>query len=330
MRIVEIPRPGPPEVLRLREAPDPVPRNGELLVDVRAIGVNFADIMGRLGLYPDAPPFPYVPGYEVAGVAGGRRVIAATRFKGYSEKITVRPEDVVDLPEGLSFEAGAALPVTYLTAWVALIAMARLAQGDRVLIEHAAGGVGLAAIQIALHAGAEVYGVAGSAEKVERLRTLGVNAIPRGAAWPQRLDVILDPTGWKGIERSLQHLRPSGRLVLFGASELVTGLTTWRPAALLKVLRRPRLDPLKLMNQNHGVFGLNLLTYWGAEHPFCRMMEPILQGVRDGWVKPQVCQTFPLERAAEAHAFIQERKNFGKVILTVGTPPNNAAPPPAK
>lgn len=317
MRVVEIPRAGGPEVLRVREVPDPEPAAGQVLVDARASGVNFADVMGRLGIYPDAPKFPYVPGYEVAGVADGRRVIAVTRFNGYAEKVLARPENVVPLPENLSFEEGAALPVNYVTAWVALVRMARVAAGHRVLVEHGAGGVGIAALQIARHLGAEVYAVVGSAPKADFIASRGARPVIRGEAWPERLDVILDPTGWGGLDRDLKHLAPSGCVVLYGASELVTSKKPRRLAALLGILRRPRIDPVRLINRNRGVYGLNLMTYWRESDDYRSVIEAVLGGVRAGWLKPHVGKTFPLEQAAQAHDYLQDRKNIGKVVLTV-------------
>jgi NADPH:quinone reductase-like Zn-dependent oxidoreductase len=304
----------------MAERPDPRPAPGHLLITVRAAGVNFADIMGRMGLYPDAPPFPFVPGYEVAGtLPDGKRVIALTRFNGYAEKVVTPTEAVVPLPDALSFEEGAAIPVVYTTAWVALVAMARLAAGDRMLVEHAAGGVGLAAIQIARHAGAEVFGVVSSNAKAQFLQDLGVVPIVRSRdPWPQALDVILDPTGPSGLERDLRHLRPSGRLLLFGASEMVEGPTRRLLRVAWRYWRRPRLDLYVLMNRNRGVFGLNMLHLAEAPEIVSRALHEVMGGVADGWVKPRVDRTFPLAQAGQAHAYLQARKNIGKVVLIPG------------
>lgn len=317
MRVVEIARTGPPDVLRVRDAPDPRPAEGQVVVEVRASGVNFADVMGRMGLYPDAPKIPYVPGYEVAGLAGGRRVVAVTRFNGYAEKVVVRADQLIDLPENLSFEEGAAIPVNYLTAWVALVRMARVAPGHRVLVEHGAGGVGLAALQIARHFGAEVYGVVGSAPKAEFIASLGARPVLRGSAWPDKLDVILDPTGWAGLERDLRQLGPGGCVVLYGASDLVTGKTPRRLRAAWSFLRRPKIDPVRLVSRNRGIYGLNLLTYWRESDDYRSVIASILEGVKAGWLKPHVGKTFPLEEAAQAHEYLQDRRNIGKVVLTV-------------
>ncbi|HEV3129635.1 MAG TPA: alcohol dehydrogenase catalytic domain-containing protein, partial [Solirubrobacteraceae bacterium] len=170
MRAVVITRHGPPEVLQVQERPDPAPGPGEALIEVHAAGINFADLMARVGLYPDAPKPPSVVGYEVAGTVAalgpeadgklreGQRVVAPVRFNGYAEQAVVRADGVVPLPDTLSFEEGAAIPVNYSTAWEALIRQANLHPGERVLVHAAAGGVGIAATQIAKRVGAEVWG----------------------------------------------------------------------------------------------------------------------------------------------------------------------------
>jgi len=176
MRAVWIPRPGPPEVLEVREGPDPTVAPEKVVVRVRASGVNFADVSARLGFYPDAPPPPCVVGYEVAGVVEGtgERVMAGTRFGGYAERIVTRAENALPLPERLTFEEGAAIPVNYATAAAALVRYGNLQAGERVLVHAAAGGVGVAATQIAKARGAEVWGTA-SPGKHDAIRALGVD-----------------------------------------------------------------------------------------------------------------------------------------------------------
>src|SRR3989442_3630996 len=185
MRSVWITRTGPPEALEVRDGPDPVPGPGQALVRVRATGVNFADVMARLGLYPDAPPRPCVVGYEVAGtverlgpgadgaLATGQRVIALTRFGGYAEAVAVPAAQLFPMPARMSFEEGAAIPVNYLTAVLMLRHFGNVKRGERVLVHAAAGGVGMAAIQLCKIAGAEVIGTA-SAAKHAQLREAGV------------------------------------------------------------------------------------------------------------------------------------------------------------
>ncbi len=185
MRAVVITRHGEPEVLRVEQRPDPPVGPGEVRVAVRAAGINFADLMARAGVYPDAPSPPCVVGYEVAGEvesvapgvesrAVGDRVIAGTRFGGYAELVSVPEDQVIPLPDSLSFEQGAAFPVNYGTAYAALVIMGGLKRGERLLIHAAAGGVGIAATQLARQIGAEVFGTA-SASKHEAIRAQGVD-----------------------------------------------------------------------------------------------------------------------------------------------------------
>src|SRR3954469_15900652 len=224
MRAIVITRHGDPSVLEVQQRPDPpAPGPGRVRVAVRAAGVNFADTLARVGLYDDAPKPPCVVGYEVAGTieavgegvdAGrvGQRVMAGSRFGGYAELVDVGAADAIALPEGLSFEQGAAIPVAYATAWAALHGYGSLRAGERVLVHAAAGGVGIAALQLAKAAGAEVHGTA-SPSKHARLAELGLDrAIDyRRDGWWKGLapyDLILDAVGGRSFQISYNLLRP--------------------------------------------------------------------------------------------------------------------------
>jgi NADPH:quinone reductase-like Zn-dependent oxidoreductase len=334
MRSVWIPKAGPPEVLEVRDGPDPAPRPGEVLIRVRAAGVNFADVSARLGLYPDAPPFPCVVGYEVAGVveqapdvpgvAPGRRVVALTRFGGYAEAVAVPAAQVFPLPEALSFEQGAAIPVNYLTAVLMLRRFGNVQAGDRVLVHAAAGGVGMAAIQLCRLAGAEVIGTA-SASKHAVLRDAGVaHAIDYRTqdfetevmrlTGGRGVDIALDATG--AFRKSYRCLAPLGRLVCFGFSAAATGMTPNRLAALPKLLGMGLFHPIQLMNANKAVMGVNLGHLWDHIDLLRREMLGLLADTEAGRIAPVVGKTFPLADAAGAHRYIQERRNVGKVLLT--------------
>jgi len=335
MRSVWITRTGPPEVLEVRDGPEPVPANGEALVRMRAAGVNFADVMARLGLYPDAPKLPCVVGYEVAGtvervgpgVSGlktGDRVVALTRFGGYTEAITVPAAQVFPMPAAMSFEEAAAVPVNYLTAVLMLRHFGNVRKGDRVLVHAAAGGVGMAAIQLCRIAGAEVIGTA-SVGKHTTLRDAGVaHAIDyRTLDFEQEVkritggrgvDIVLDATGAFG--KSYRTLAPLGRLVCFGLSGAATGLVPSRLAALGRIIRLPWFHPIKLMNDNKAVIGVNLGHLWDRIELLRGEMLALLADYEAGRIAPVVGKTFPLTEAAAAHRFIQERQNVGKVLLT--------------
>lgn len=332
MRAVVITRHGPPEVLQVQERPDPQPGPGELLIDVRTAGINFADLMARVGLYPDAPKPPCVVGYEVAGTVAavggdaggelqvGQRVVAPVRFGGYAERAVARADGVVPLPEAISFEQGAAIPINYATAWEGLMRAAHLQPGERVLIHAAAGGVGIAATQIARRAGAEVWGTA-SPGKHEAIRGFGVQhpLDYTSHGWERevpKLDVVMDALGGRSFRRSYGMLRAGGRLVCFGASGVMAGEKRNLVAAAQTALRMPRFNLIKQMSESRAVIGLNLLSIWDEIGSAARWRGPLEEMLGDGTIQPVVAETFPFDRAADAHRFIAERRNVGKVILT--------------
>jgi NADPH:quinone reductase-like Zn-dependent oxidoreductase len=334
MKSVWIPRSGPPEVLEVRDVPDPTPRPGEVLVRVRAAGVNFADVSARLGIYPDAPPFPCVVGYEVAGtveqgagdIALGTRIVALTRFGGYAEKVSVPAAQVFPIADGMTFEEAAAIPVNYLTAVLMLRHFGNVQSGDTVLVHAAAGGVGMAAIQLCKIAGAQVIGTA-SAAKHAALKEAGVaHAIDyrtqdfetevKRITGGRGVDIVLDATG--AFRKSYRCLGPLGRLVCFGFSSAASGLTPNRVGAIAKVLTIPWFHPLKLMNDNRAVIGVNLGHLWDRIELLRREMLSVLADCHAGRLKPVVGKTFPLVEAGAAHRYMQERQNIGKVVLTAG------------
>jgi NADPH:quinone reductase-like Zn-dependent oxidoreductase len=336
MKQVWITRTGAPDVLEVREAPDPTPGPGAVRVRVRAAGINFADIMARMGLYPDAPKLPAVVGYEVAGIvdaagAGvtdvrvGDRVVAFTRFGGYADVVIIPAKQAARISENLSFEKAAAIPVNYLTAWLMLVHLGNVRASERVLVHACAGGVGLAALQIARWKGAEVFATA-SASKHERLRAAGVahcidyrtqdfEAEIKKLTDGRGVDVILDAVGGASFRKSYRSLASLGRLFLFGASSLAPGKRRNILAALRGLLAMPAFRPLQLMGDNRGVFGVNVGHLWDREAEMRAMLAEILGLVESGVLDPVVDRTFPLSDAGAAHAYIQDRKNFGKVLL---------------
>src|SRR5437867_4171568 len=326
MRSVWIPRTGPPEVLEVRDGPEPVPRPGEAVIRVQAAGVNFADIMARLGFYADAPPRPCVVGYEVAGtiaalgtgtdggLAVGQRVVALTRFGGYAEAIAVPAAQIFPMPARMSFEEAAAVPVNYLTAVLMLRHFGNVRAGDRVLVHAAAGGVGMAAIQLCRIAGAEVIGTA-SAGKHDLLREAGVaHAIDyRTRDFEQEVkrltggrgvDLVLDATG--AFRKSYRTLAPLGRLVCFGFSTAVTGLAPNRLAVIPKLVSIPWFHPIRLLNDNKAVIGVNLGHLWDRMDLLRREMLALLADYEAGRIRPVVRKTFPLVEGAAARRHIQE------------------------
>jgi NADPH:quinone reductase-like Zn-dependent oxidoreductase len=312
---------GPPEVLEVKELPDPRPGAGQVAIDVRAAGVNFADTMARVGLYPDAPKLPAVVGYEVAGtrVDTGERVMAGTRFGGYASRVVVGEDDVVPLPDALSFEQGAAIPVNYSTAWAGLIRYGALQPGERVLIHAAAGGVGIAATQIAKRYGAEVYGTA-SASKHDAIRAQGVDVAVdyRRGGWEKglpRFDLVMDAIGGPSFRTSYRLLNPGGRLVAFGASSVTSGEQRNLLVAARSALRMPRFNLIKQMSASKSVIGLNMLSLWDHAGTLKPWVDPLAALMEDGTIQPVIAEAVPFDRAPEAHRILAERRNVGKVVL---------------
>jgi len=330
VRAVVITKHGGPGVLKVQERSDPELGPGEVRLDVAAAGVNFADVMARMGLYPDAPNTPCVVGYEVAGtilevgdgvqgLSPGQRVVASTQFGGYASQVVVPAGDVIALPQALSFEQGAAIPVNYGTAWAGLFGYGNLQRGERVLIHSAGGGVGIAATQLAKHHGAEVYGTA-SPGKHERCREIGVDhALDyTKAGWEKGLppfDIIMDAVGGKSFRRSYSMLRPGGRLVAFGASSVVSGQRRNLITALGAVARMPRFNLIKQMSESKAVIGLNMLSLWKDRETLQPWIAPLRELLDDGTIKPVVAGDFSFEDAGAAQTMITERRNVGKVVL---------------
>ena len=341
MRAVVLTGTGGPEVLQVQEKPDPSVGPGEIRIAVRAAGINFADTLARVGLYPDAPKPPCVLGYEVSGEVEsvgegveeyklGDRVIAGTRFGGQAELVTVPAAQALPLPERLSFEQGAAFPVNYGTAYAALVLMGSLREGTRVLIHAAGGGVGISATQIARNAGAEIFGTA-SPGKHEAIRAQGVtHAIDyRSQDFEQEVmritggegvDLIMDALGPTSFRKDYRLLRPGGRLIMYGLSENSDAGKRNIPATLKSLAKMPLASmpwwkSLMVMNENKGVFGLNMLSWWEREGNIDRVTEPLMADLEAGRLEPVVAEAFPFDRAGEAHEFIAQRRNVGKVVL---------------
>ena len=334
MRQLTIPRHGPPEVLTIRDAPEPAPGPGTVRIRVKAAGLNFSDLLARQGLYPDAPPLPSVMGYEVAGevdqigpgVRGferGDRVLAMPHFGGQSEVVVVPSTNTFMVPPGWSFAEAAALPVVYLTAHHMLTRVAGARSGESVLVHSAAGGVGLAVAELGRILGLRVIGLA-SAGKHEALRGYGVEPLDRtDPRWPDAvrrlapngIDIVLDPVGGQSWRAGYRLLAPLGRLVCYGASELSGGVARNLLRVVWRLARWPRFGPLALMNDNRAVLGVNLGHLWDAQGILAPQMEALLGYAREGRIKPRVDRTFPLTEGTAAHRYLHERRNIGKVVL---------------
>lgn len=337
MKAVVIARAGPPESLEVAERPDPSPGPGQVLIRVRRAGVNFADVLARQGLYPDAPHPPFVPGYEVSGTVeaagpgvsgfrGGENVAAFTRFGGYAERAVADARFVVPLPPGVGFAAGAAIPVNYATAWHCLFDTGTVLPGDRVLIHAAAGGVGLASVRMAKGAGAVVFGTAGSEEKVRFLRDFGVDHPMDYKALDfageilkitggEGVDVILDSIGGATIAKDFKILRPGGRIVFLG---LASASGRGKALALAELVGMPRLQPVRLLEKSQAFVGVNILRLFDHRPAAAAdLVRRCFRMAADGGALPVIASEIPLEKAADAHRMLQGRATVGKVLLTV-------------
>ncbi|UCC14782.1 MAG: zinc-binding dehydrogenase [Gammaproteobacteria bacterium] len=338
MKQVTIARHGDASRLTVREVALPEPGPGQLRITVRAAGVNFADILIRRGLYPGAPKLPCVVGHEVSGVVEavgegvdpiwiGRAVLALTDYGGYSECHVLDAHRVLPKPDGLDHEHAAALPLNYVTAWVLLVVMGSLRADQTVLIHNAGGGVGLAAIDVARHLGARTIGTA-SPGKHPFLLSRGLDhAIDyRQDNWQeefsevtrgQGVDLVLDPLGPASWQNSLTLLGPAGRLGMFGISQLAAPGLRGKLHLAAAMLTARRFHPARLIRGNRGIFGCNIHQMYDARTRLNTWLGQILRGVGEGWVRPHVDRVFDFESACDAHTYIEERRNTGKVILSM-------------
>jgi NADPH:quinone reductase-like Zn-dependent oxidoreductase len=342
MRAAVIRRYGPPEVFEVQERPNPQPQAGDVLIRVKAIGVNFADLLQRMGVYPSTPQPPFVPGLEAAGVVEkvgeakfgeanelrpGDAVVALTNFNGYAEWLTTPARLAFRIPTGMTFDDAAAIPVSYLTAYHSIVTMGNMLPGDRILIHGAAGGVGIAAVQLAKARGLSIFGTAGPA-KQETLRKMGVDHainyenddfvdVVRKFA-PDGLEMVMDATGGKSFAKSYECLGSTGRLVVYGFSDAVGPAgkrSLWKGAK--SMMETPRFHPLKLLSKNVSVIGVNLSRLQGKPALMRSQMNDLFDLYAAGKIKPVVGKRFPMSEAAAAHRFIHDRKNIGKVVLWV-------------
>jgi NADPH:quinone reductase len=290
--------------LSVEEVPEPEPGEGQSVVEVKAAGINFADVLIKNGMYPQPPELPTILGNEVAGDIGERRVMAFARLTGggYAERLAVDDDWVFDLPPRASYAEGAAFLTTYLTARIPMTRQAHIHPGTKVLVTAAAGGVGTAAIQVAAFCGAEITAAAGSEEKREFARKLGAQ---RTVTYEEigeldDIDVAFDPVGGAVFSACLQALRPVGVALAIGFAG-----GTWEP-----------IDPARLVGRNVGVIGFYLGRLMGFRPGMIRReVEELLALWRRGLLRPVVGAEFPLEQANEALDLIASRKSTGKVVL---------------
>ena len=337
MKAIVLNRAGGPEKLAVSDVNVPRPGIGEVLVKIRFAGINYAEILSRKGLYGWAPERPYILGMEASGVIEelgegvdgsllGQEVMVGTKTGAYAEKIVIPEAQAIPSPEGFTMEESAAFLVNYMTAWVALFTMARVEPGEKVLVTAAAGGVGTAALQLASAYGCEVYGMAGSAEKINFIETLGAkkgfnyrsqNSFQELMKEAKGIDVALETVGGEVFKESLNALDTFGRIVVAGFASL--DLNKWSPYSWYKTWRDiPRADIRILSQKSASVMSFHI-GYLMEEEPqrTSAIYKELADFVQKHDIRPIVDRAFPLEDASQAHSYIESRKSVGKVLLQV-------------
>jgi NADPH:quinone reductase-like Zn-dependent oxidoreductase len=343
MQRISIAKPGSFERLVLVDAPDLKPGPGQVVVATRAAGVNFADVVVRLGLYESAKKYvgwPITPGFEFSGEVAalgdgvtdlklGERVFGVTRFGGYASQVCVPRQQLFRVPVALSHAQAAAFPTVHLTAYYALREVLRThpGQGERVLVHSAAGGVGLAALQLARADGLSAIGVVGASHKREVALAYGATDVidkSSQALWPEverlapgGLHYVLESNGAETLKQSYAHLRPTGRLVVYGFTSMLSrgsGRPNWVKLAW-DFLLTPRFHPLEMVNVNKGVVGFNLSYLFEEQWLLTEAMTRMLAELEAGVLRPLPVTELPLAQAASAHRALQSGSSVGKLVL---------------
>ncbi len=332
---VAITRYGGPEVLEIRERELPAPGPDEVRVDVRAAGINFAEVFCRLGLYKLAPDPPFVPGFEYAGVVmdagvgspfrAGDKVLGVTRFGGYASGVLVPSDRLRLMPEGWSFEEAGGLPAAALTAGYGLFELGRLRPGERVLIHSAAGGVGSTAVQLARARGAFVVGTVGRPEKLPVLESLGVDlGLDRSSGdWAQKaresvgeVDVVFDAIGGRVLKQGYDLLGTGGRLVSYGLGSMTpSGSTPNWPKLALQYLRQPRFSLFDLIGETRSIAGFNVLRLWDRLDLLGPIFDECLELAGEGKLRTRMGRSAPYTEVGALHEELQTGRTTGKLVL---------------
>ncbi len=323
---IEISKNGPADTLEINEGSfNEHLADGEILIDVKYSGINFADILMRLGLYRDAPKKPFIPGYELSGIVKaigssvtkfkvGDEVMAGTKFGGYVSKIILKDWQVLQIPSGLNLKEAAALPVNYITAYIAAHEFGRIRKDDRVLIDCATGGVGVVLMQLCEKVGAEVVGLTTSPAKKDFITSYGAKAYTFqefANTDETNFDFILNSSGGKSLKAQYQRLSKSGKMCCIGLQSAVTDGKGNFFSKIKAAIASPWYPILKLVMESKSVSGFNALSYFDDE-PW---MQKHLPSMESTLVKPFIGEVFKAEEVARAHQTLEQKKTRGKVIL---------------
>ena len=312
-------------------------------MEVRAAGVNFADLVVRMGLYQSAKQYvgwPIVPGFELAGTVvavgpgvetfrPGDAVLGVTRFGGYTSRICLPEAQLQPIPAGVSFAQAATFPVAFLTAWYALHELARLRKGRVVLVHSAAGGVGGALVQLAKRAGCHVIGVVGAPHKVGPVKALGADVVIDKSSenlWravekaaPAGCHVVLDANGSETLRQSYEHLCPTGRVIVYGFHSLLRRGSERLPLlrAAFGWLTVPRFDPFKMVDKNVGVLAFNLSYLFDEISLFSEAMAELGSSLASGEIRCPTVTEVPFDDPGRAHTLLHSGQTVGKVALVL-------------
>lgn len=341
MKKVVIEKAGGYDQLKIQESPNPSPGKGEVLIETKACGINFADCGVRMGLYKtanDTVGWPITPGFEVSGVvtrigegvtrfAIGQKVIAITLFNGYTTHLVVPENHVFPLPDNLSFSEGAAVPTVFLTAYYALMELAHSKKGDVLLVHSAAGGVGSALVQLGKAIDCKVIAVVGGSHKVDYVHHLGADVIidkTKQDLWkeaekaaPDGFDAIFDANGAETLSEGYKHLTSGGRLIVYGFHTMLSkgrGKPNWFKL-LWYFLKTPRFNPLMMTHDNKNVMAFNLSSLMPKKGILANDLEQILKLLQEGKIKPPLVKEYAFEQVAKAQSDLESGQTIGKLVL---------------
>lgn len=325
------------DAFQIKEIEKPNLESDEVLIKVEAFGLNFADVMARMGLYKDCPPLPAVIGYDVVGkieavgpdvenVKIGERVTALTRFGAYAEYAKTKWTGLAKIPNEMPSGTALALATQGCTAYYCAEEMVRIYENDKVLIHAAAGGVGTLLVQLAKHRGAYIYGTS-SKQKHTFLKEQGVDMpidyrtvdfaeVLNKEVGKEGLDVIFDPVGGASFKKGFELLGSGGRIVTFGGS---SATNTNNLFGKLKFAKEFGIfHPLQFIGNSKSVLGVNMLRI-ADNRPlvFNRILNKVVQLAEEGILKPTTGKTFTFEEIADAHEHLQSRASIGKIIITI-------------
>jgi NADPH2:quinone reductase len=318
----------------ITDADKPTPKAGEVLIKVEGFGLNYADVMARLGLYKDAPPLPAVLGYDVVGSVDavgeggqasklGKRVVAVTEFGGYAEYAIAREEAAAEIPDDMPLESAAALATQYATAYYAAYQLGNVQNNEHVFIHAAAGGVGLALIQFCKLRNCVMYGTVSNDTKAETIRQSGVhhvinsskqNVLEELKKLDHKLDVIFDSVGGKGVKIGFKSLRAGGRIICYGGSQLTAGRG---PIHLIKFgLSFGFYSPIQMLSQSKSILGVNMLKLMRAHPQSLRtILNETLKLLQDEKITMPIGESFKIDQLFQAHLHLQSRKSIGKIVV---------------